>query len=209
MEMTATTVSSSTALQAAEPAWEIVELFPAKGEWDEADYLALPGNRLIELSDGSIDVLPMPTVFHQIIVGYLYKLLDSFVRDRGLGLVLFSALPVRLWKGKIREPDVLFMASEQKAGIRKQYWEAADLVMEVVSENDPARDTDTKRSDYAKAGIPEYWIVDPQSQRITVLTLPGDEYAVHGQFAVGEQAASKLLAGFEVSVKQVFAAANL
>jgi Uma2 family endonuclease len=101
------------------------------------------------------------------------------------------------------------MASEHKDRIRKQYWEAADLVMEVVSESDPKRDRDTKRSEYAQAGIPEYWIVDPQSLLITVLTLQGNEYAVHGQFVIGQQATSKLLPGFEVEVEQVFAAATL
>ena len=207
--MTATAPITSTSSQSAEPAWEIVELFPAKGEWEEEDYLALPGNRLIELSNGSIEVLPMSTVAHQFIVGYLYKLLAGFVRGRGLGWVLFSALPVRLWKGKMREPDVLFMASDHKDRIRKQYWEAADLVMEVVSENDPTSDTTMKRSEYAKAGIPEYWIVDPQSQQIVVLTLQGEEYAVHGQFSMGQKATSKLLAGFDVDVTQTFAAANL
>jgi Uma2 family endonuclease len=207
--MTATTASSSTPSKAAEPAWEIVELFPAKGEWGEAEYLALPGNRLIELSEGSIELLPMPTIFHQMIVAYLYEALKGFVGPRSLGWVLFAALPVRLWKEKFREPDVLFMASEHKDRLRTQYWEGADLVMEVVSESDPKRDTETKRQEYARAGIPEYWIVDPLSRQIIVLTLEGDEYAVHGQFGVGQQATSKLLAGFEVNVEQVFAAATL
>ena len=71
--MTVITASSSPPSQAAEPAWEIVELFPPKGEWEEEDYFALPGNRLIELSEGSIEVLPMPTVFHQMIVAFLYE----------------------------------------------------------------------------------------------------------------------------------------
>jgi Uma2 family endonuclease len=190
-------------------ATEILELFPGHGEWTEAEYLALPGNRLIELSEGSIEVLPMPTTFHQMILAFLYRQLETFVDARKLGFVFFSALPVRLWLGKMREPDIIFLASEHKDRIHKQYVELPDLVMEVVSENDPKRDTEIKRSEYAQAGIPEYWIVDPQSKQVLVLTLENGAYLSHGQFAVGQQAVSKLLSGFEVNVEQLFAAATL
>jgi len=83
--------------------------------------------------------------------------------------------------------------------------------MEVVSGavSDRYRDLIEKREEYARAGIPEYWIVDPEMKRVTVLTLAGDSYAVHGEFGQGEEAASVLLAGFGVGVTAVFAAAAL
>ena len=51
-----------------EPAWDIARLFPPQGQWSEEDYFALDTNRLVELSDGFIEVLPMPTMVHQLIV---------------------------------------------------------------------------------------------------------------------------------------------
>jgi Uma2 family endonuclease len=80
--------------------------------------------------------------------------------------------------------------------------------MEVVSPGKEARERDLeeKRHDYAKAKIPEYWIVDPKTKTITVLTLSGRSYKVHGEFKSGEHAASKLLKGFGVDVANVFAA---
>jgi Uma2 family endonuclease len=191
-----------------ELAWEIAELYPDQGDWTEAEYLALPGNRLIELCDGRVEVLPMPTESHQFIVAYLYRILHEFVMARSLGKVLFAALPVRLKSGKFREPDVLFLAAEHRDRARGKYWEGADLVIEVVSENDPKRDLEIKRAEYAKAGIPEYWIVNPRSGQIMVLTSEGEQYAVHGQFSSGQVASSRLLAGFGVDVAAVFAAAN-
>ena len=79
--------------------------------------------------------------------------------------------------------------------------------MEVVStgDNDRRRDLREKREEYALAGIPEYWIVDPELGRITVLTLDGTSYAVHGEFSRGEQATSKLLPGFAVDVSTALA----
>ncbi|MBI3463073.1 MAG: Uma2 family endonuclease, partial [Planctomycetes bacterium] len=81
------------------------------------------------------------------------------------------------------------------------------LVMEVVSEGAESRkrDLETKRREYAAAGIPEYWIVDPEEQKVTVLTLDGGTYRVHGEFRPGETATSVLLRGFAVAVRDVFA----
>ena len=82
--------------------------------------------------------------------------------------------------------------------------------MEIVSESkdDRERDVVEKRKDYAQAGIPEYWIVDPETETITVLTLLAGqtEYAVHGEFKPGRTATSKLLDGFAVDVAACFAA---
>ena len=79
--------------------------------------------------------------------------------------------------------------------------------MEVVGPDDPQRDTQVKRGDYAEARIPEYWIVNPLDETITVLTLAGTEYAEHGVFRRGERAESALLRGFATGVADVFDAA--
>jgi Uma2 family endonuclease len=188
-----------------EPTWEVALLFPEQGTWSEEEYLALSGNRLIEFSHGYLEVLTMPTTTHQLIVLYLYRALASFVEGQNLGLPVVAPLRVRLWPGKFREPDVVFMLAANSARIREEFWEGADLVMEVVSDDDRRRDLDTKRREYAQAGIPEYWIVDPQQSLITVLRLDGTQYTVHGQFGRGSQAASTLLPGFTVDVAAVFA----
>jgi Uma2 family endonuclease len=189
-----------------QPAWEIAQLFPAEGIWSEAEYLSLNGNRLIELSNGCVEVLPMPTMSHQTFVLYLYEVLLDFARGRRLGKVLVAPMRVLLWPGKIRAPDVLFMLTEHAARMGEEYWLGADLVMEVVSNVDRRRDQESKRLEYAQAGIPEYWIVDPQMEKITVLRLEGDTYTVHGEYPAGTQACSALLQGFVVDVTRVLAA---
>ena len=176
--------------------------------WSVADYLALETNRLIEFSHGQLEVLPMPRMSHQQIVLLLLQALLRFVSAQDLGTVLFAPLRVQLWPGKFREPDIVFMRREHADRMGEEFWEGADLVVEVVSPDDRRRDLETKRGEYAQAGIPEYWIVDPEAQRITVLTLAGAEYAVHGDFGAGEQATSALLPGFAVDVAAVFAAAE-
>jgi Uma2 family endonuclease len=180
--------------------------FPRQGDWTEEEYLALDTNYLIEFVDGRLEVLPMPLPWHQLIVGFLYESLKAFVAGNRLGRVLFAPMPVRLFPGRIREPDVAYFRKDRIRNLR-QAPTGADLAMEVVSGSarDRRRDLQTKRREYAKAGIFEYWIVDPQRKRITVLVLDGKKYRVHGRFGVGAVATSKLLKGFAVSVADVLA----
>ena len=106
--------------------------------------------------------------------------------------------------GKHREPDIAARARrERSAPIKIAFWLGADLVVEIVSPDDPERDTKVKRADYAEAGIPEYWIVDPEDESITVLRLENDSYTEHGLFHRGETATSALLSSFMLPVTDV------
>jgi Uma2 family endonuclease len=199
----ATTKPASTApVVEAEPAWEVALLFPAQGAWSEDDYLELDTNRLVEFSDGNIEVLPMPSDKHQSIVFFLSLLFGAFAQKIG-GKVLFAPLRLRLWPEKIREPDLVFLAAAGDPRRQNAYWTGADLVVEVVSPDNPARDLVTKRSEYAQAAIPEYWIVDPQAETITVLRLQEATYVEHGVFGRGETATSAHYADLRAPVSDV------
>ena len=183
-------------------------LFPVQGEWTEEEYLALDTNCMVELVDGSVDVLPLPVPLHQLIVAYLCMELNTFVAPQKSGRVFFAPMPVRLGPRNFREPDVMYLKHERLTDLRKQP-EGADLIMEVVSPGEESRNRDygEKRKDYAAAGIAEYWIVDPEEKRITVLTLDGQAYREHGVFGMAATATSILLPGFSVVVEKVFSVA--
>ncbi len=119
-------------------------------------------------------------------------------------------LPVRLADGKFREPDIVFMLREHCDRAGEEYFDGADLVMEVVGKGSKNRERDLvkKRRDYAAAAIPEYWIVDPQEKRISVLRLQRNRYLAAGSYGPGQIASSVLLKGFSVSVSEVLAAAR-
>lgn len=199
-------VSKPSAVPVSEPAWEIARLFPDQGYWTEADYLELNTNRLVEFVSGKVEVLTMPTDFHQAIVAYLFEALLIFIRNGSLGTVRFSALPMKTVEGHYREPDILFLKRENDGRRTNDFWETADLVMEIVSTHDRKRDLETKRFEYARAGIGEYWIVDPMLKQITVVTLNGDRYDEAGLYSAGTLAKSVLLPGFAVDVTATFAA---
>ena len=142
----------------AEPVWEVALLFPAQGEWSEDDYLWLTDHTksLVELAEGHIEVLPMPTDEHQRVVLFLYRALYAFLAARGIGIVLVAPLRLRVRPGRYREPDVLVLLSTTDPRRSNRYWTGADLVLEVDSSDDPKRDLVRKRREYARAGIPEY-----------------------------------------------------
>jgi Uma2 family endonuclease len=194
-------------LRYGEPTWDVAQLYPLQGTWTESEYFALETNRRVEFSHGFIEFLPMPTLLHHRILKFLFTALQAFVVAEQLGEVFFAGVRMRLWPGKFREPDLLFMHAEHAERMTQEYWEGADLVMEVVSSDneDRRRDLKTKREEYALAGIPEYWIVDPELGHITVMTLEGEAYVVHGEFKRGERATSKLLPGFAVDVTSALA----
>jgi Uma2 family endonuclease len=172
-----------------------------QGTWTEEQYLRLTDrtNRLIEFVNGSIELLPMPTDKHQDIIQFFLFALHAYLNPRG-GKVQIAALRLLLPGGTYREPDLLVLLDANDPRRQNAGWLGADLVIEIVSPGDPKRDKVEKRVDYARAGIPEYWIVDPQDETITVLRLEGNEYAEHGAFQRGETATSRLMEGFAVDV---------
>ena len=214
--------------------WELVTSFPQQGRWTEDAYLSREFDGLVEYSDGVLEFLPMPTWMHQLIVDFLHSHLKLFVRSKSLGLTAFAPLRVRIRERQYREPDVLFVTPERFRGF-DQPCEGADLVMEVLSgsKDDRERDLIAKRADYAAAEIPEYWIVDPVAETITVLSnlvevnrssgqsaptgsnpvqAAADErhqdYLDETVFRSGDRARSVLLNEFEIDVAAVFAAAK-
>jgi len=191
------------------PSWPVVLLYPLQGHWTEGEYLALQEgcNRLIELCNGQIEVLPVANLRHQRIVRYLSRILEACVLAARLGEVVFAPLPIRLGAGKYRDPDIVFLKRDRITEPDCQP-EGADLVIEVVSPGEENRkhDYETKRKDYSEAGIAEYWIVDPMTEMITLLVLDGPAYRVHGEYRLGTIAASVLLPDFVVTVSDVFAA---
>lgn len=197
---------------APEPAWEIARLFPPQGHWSEGSYLSFTEslNQLVELADGHVEVLDTPTKSHQKIVHYLLNLFLTFLSSNRLGDAVGAPYRVRLRQETFREPDITVYLAEHLDRFGEHYGDGADLVVEVVSEDAAGRTRDyqDKRRDYANAGIPEYWIVDPAERRITVLTLEGDGYIVFGEFGPDDDAASKLLAGLLVNVSRVLEVAQ-
>lgn len=185
-------------------AW-IAELFPRQGEWTEAHYYALPEtNRKVELANGVLTMSPSPSDKHQHVVVKLVVALDTYVTTHRLGVVRVAPYDVRLFPGTIRQPDVLFIREEHRARISRTLEGPPDWVAEVISPEDRETDEVVKLAEYARAGIPEYWLLDSEQGTIRVYVLTGETYTLTATHGAGQIARSATITGFEIAVNAVF-----
>lgn len=137
---------------------------------------AAPEGVRYECVEGRPVVAPSPVTRHQIVVGRLYRLLDDAC---GPGHVAVpSPLDWVLWgspRPTVRQPDVLVVRAED-ADLPRQT-QPPLVVVEVLSPATRSQDLITKRREYARAGAPHYWLVDPQAPSIEVVQLvEGDHH---------------------------------
>jgi Uma2 family endonuclease len=164
------------------------------------DYLALPDDVRAELIDGELYVTPSPEADHQRVVLCLGRRLARYVEAHACGEVFVAPLDVHLPTGDVVQPDVLFVSTARSDICRRWIHGAPDLVVEVLSPTHAERDRAVKRALYARSGVAEYWIVDPQERSIEVLRLAGESYEPAGWFRPGETLVSACFPGLVVAL---------
>lgn len=168
------------------------------------DFLAFPDDGIRrEIVDGEALVTPAPNIRHQDLIGYMFNALYDHVRVHGGGRVLVSPVDVRLSEHDIVEPDIVFVADDRAVILEEKYiLGAPSLTVEVVS--DPRTDRLRKRDLYARAGVPVYWIVDPDADRVEVYRLIGASYGKPEILEPGETLTLEGLPGLEIDLSELF-----
>lgn len=162
-------------------------------------------NQPSELHDGQLVMSPAPSVRHQEVLLRFCECLRNWVRTRSLGWVGTAPLDMVLSPHQAMQPDVLFIASNRMGILERVVNGPADLVAEVISLGTRNRDRIEKRDLYEQYGVKEYWIIDPEAGTIDVQFLEKNCYELVVRARPGEQATSRLLAGFSVDVRALFA----
>lgn len=165
------------------------------------DYLAIPDDgRRHEIIDGEYYVSPSPSFKHQNIVAELLTRVRTFVKERNLGWVVGSPCDV-LSEHTIVQPDVLYVSKARGAIVADVLKGAPDLVIEVLSPSNRDYDEHVKYKIYEKAGVLEYWIVDPQAQSVRIFRRTNDRFA---PVPVTDTLTTPLLPSFELRVESLF-----
>lgn len=144
------------------------------------DYYALPDSQRVELIDGVFYDMAAPSVGHQIIAGELYFLFRQYIDSRGgQCMPLVSPLDVQLDcdNKTMVEPDFLVVCDRDKVRNRC-IMGAPDFVVEILSPSGRGRDTYLKLNKYARAGVREYWMVDPNKGRVVCYFFEEDDIPV-------------------------------
>ena len=172
------------------------------------DYLLFPDDgKRHEIIDGDHYVTPAPKTKDQKISFNLTVAMGSFVKQRGLGLILAAPSDVILSDENVVQPDLLFV-SAGRAGIvtEDNIHGAPDLVVEIISETTRKKDEVTKRKLYERFGVREYWVVDPELETVKIFrrTQQGYDRAEELSKEANHILTTELLAGFNLALTDIF-----
>lgn len=178
---------------------------PPQGSWTYEAYAALPddGNRY-EIMQGVLMMSPAPEPAHQGIADEIASYLRSQILYAKRGLVFTAPLDVVLSSHNTTQPDVIVLLKEHLDRLQKKYIAGApDLVVEVISPGSKTYDRLVKYGVYAKAGVPEYWLVNAREQTIEVFVLEEKEYHSLGIFRGEQLLVSRLVPDMTATVSQL------
>ncbi len=162
------------------------------------EFLALPedGNRY-ELIDGVVCMSPSPSLPHQEIVLEIAGQLRDFLRVHPLGRVV-PDVDIQVAPGLVYRPDLIYLCNEKAARCGARVTVIPDVVVEVVSPDSHSFDHQTKKGDYERAGVSEYWLIDPDRREFTFYRLAVGRFA---SVAPGERTfVSQIIPGFELDL---------
>ena len=170
------------------------------------DYLLLPEDKRYEIVEGELLLVPAPNILHHDILRELATALNAYARERGSGKILFAPCDVVLSSENVIQPDLLFVSEKRKGILTAANVQGPpDLVVEILSDATRQRDLNIKRKLYAKYGVWEYWIVDPDAATVEVLVWGEAGYASAGIFGKTERLSSPLMPELDMALAEMFA----
>ena len=168
------------------------------------DYSRWTGDIRYELIDGTAYAMASPSQAHQVISRELSGRLWQFLR--GKTCKMYNTFAVRLNFGSLDdtvvEPDILVVCDKSKLD-GKSVKGAPDLIIEILPPYNTRRDTVTKARWYRKAGVKEYWIVDPNAKTVQTCILENGKYIIH-DYNDDDIISVYVLKGCEINMSEVF-----
>src|SRR5437870_117154 len=135
------------------------------------DFLLFPDDgKRHELIDGEHYVTPSPNLSHQTVSGNIHFVIASWLEMHPIGRIWYAPLDVVFSQFDVVEPDLLYMSNERAAevAIPQHIRGAPEIVVEIASKGTRKRDETIKKRLYERAGVSEYWIVDPVVETVRV-----------------------------------------
>ena len=141
--------------------------------WDRARWEDLPddGNRY-EVIEGVLYMSTSPSSFHQWITKRIARVLMAQIDDTGIGETFWAPLGVFMPGCDPVQPDIFVVRTDDLAIVQTRIEGVPSLLVEILSPSNSSADTDVKRRAYARAGVPEYWIVRPARRDVLVYSQP-------------------------------------
>jgi len=189
----------------------MTQILVEEKRWTYDDYLNLEDEKRYEIIGGKLIMMsPSLETNHQFISARLEFLFMRFVESNDLGYVLDAPADVILDAENIVQPDILFIAKDNRHIIKKRgVFGTPDLVVEILSPSTQYKDVFEKKNLYERFKVKEYWIVNPYMKSIEVLSL--NENGIYTLFSEGYMdeggnrvILSKFLKDFSIDLCEVF-----
>ena len=151
-----------------------------EGEYTSEDYYSLPDDQNYELIDGKLYVMEGPSFNHQTIIDYVADRLKEYVKkNNGKCLVRGLTQDTKISRDEktIVQPDLFILCDRSKI-TRQWIWGAPDFVMEVLSKSTRKKDVTVKFAKYLESGVKEYWVVDPDQEKVITYDFTQEPFGV-------------------------------
>lgn len=171
------------------------------------DYQDMPdGPPYHQVVEGDLIKSPSPTLCHQRIAGRIFFLISTYLTKNRIGEAFIAPLDVFLTEVNIYQPDVAFVSNQRSSIIKAEGLEGApNLVVEILSPGTARIDKGSKRKIYARTGVQELWLVDPDLKQVQVFELAADPDAPARTIQPEGVLTTKLLPGLRIRAAGVFA----
>ncbi|MCG5103388.1 Uma2 family endonuclease [Oceanobacillus alkalisoli] len=180
-------------------------------KYSYADYLTWSEGERIELIAGQVyNMSPAPSRLHQQVLGELFTAFSVFLKDKECK-VFFAPFDVRLLTenkndaaiDNVVQPDLSVICDRKKLDDRGCNG-APDLIVEVLSPSSAKMDRWNKYQLYEKAGVKEYWLVDPANESVEIYLLTDVGYKLQGIFTKEDTVSVQSLPGLELDLSHIF-----
>ncbi|KGK87427.1 DNA-binding protein [Desulfosporosinus sp. HMP52] len=183
-------------------------VYAKQGNYTYDDYLQLPeepGCRF-EIMEGFLVKEPSPSLQHQRLSRELGRRLMTFFEEYDPeGELFFAPLDVTLSNSNVVQPDILFISGARREIMRQQRIDGAcDLVVEIMSPTNRRKDRLQKMEIYRKAGIPHYWIVDPEENTLETFRFNDGSYTLVFAGGPGDEFTHPDFPGLDLDLDRVF-----
>ena len=176
-------------------------------KFTHADLLEAPDDgKRREIVEGELFVTPSPNLDHQRILRKIGLALANYLEANPIGEIFYAPMDVILSDFDVLEPDLLVVLNEHRDILKTWVEGTPDLVIEILSPTTSKRDRGVKLKDYARHGVTEYWIVEPDQRAIEVYLyrLERERYLAPRVFREPEQLTSSMVPGFSLPIFRVF-----
>jgi len=170
------------------------------------DYQQMPeGPPYFQVIEGDLVMSPSPNTQHQKIAGRIFFEFSALLQRKPLGEVFIAPLDVYLTEVNVYQPDVIFVSDQRRSIITEHGIEGApDLVVEILSAGTARYDKGSKRKVYARTGVRELWLVNPELRMVEVYQLTRDTERPAATPGENATLSSLLLPGLRIKHSEIF-----